>query len=362
MTGPDEYVPFHMHPLGFLEGFGSLGADRDGMLKAADLPGFKRVCDLELITLPQLRALLVSGLSQCREPHMGYRIGSTFPWCYYGDLAGVIETSPSLREAGAAFRRYTAIAHPYMKRFLAHVNFYFEDSARLVVPVHSPPEDTVPDALRQFDLDFRTAITCRLLSSCGHRELSQGIVLRLEQQEPLPESVIKTLGVDQVVYGAAANSLSAAYEFFTSEWRNIRRPLFNRIIARCENVYQAAGLSDSISDSVRWHVDNRFIRNIELEPIAAVLGMSARSLSRKLAAEGVCFRDIVLQARINLSLRHVIYSRLGIEEMAALVGFSTASSFMRAIKSWTGLTVMELRTLAVVDAEKILQQKIMPVD
>lgn len=356
MTDAEKSLPFNLHPAGFLECFQQVGADTSRILKAAEIPPMIQQNRADVrISVQQLGALLTSGIEQCRQTDIGYRIGAIFPWCYYGDLAGVIDTSPSLKEAGAAFRRYVAISHPHLKSFLASINFYFEDSFRLVVPITSPYDKSVDERLRQFDIHFRTAITCRLASSCGDRKLSQGLVLRVQQKTPLDESLMQSLGIDRVIYGAAENAFSAEYGFFESEWRNIRRPLFNRIIARCESVYQAAGLSDSVAEAVRWHVDSRFIRNVELEPIAAVLGMSARSLSRKLAADGVCFRDLVLQARMNLALRHIVYSQLSIDDMAVLIGFSTSSSFMRAVKSWTGLTVSELRGMPAVDVEQMIR-------
>ena len=355
MIGADEFLPLHLHPAGFIECFENLGASSSLMLKAANISIPDKLHGYERIRVWQLGALLCSGMSQCNDPDIGFRIGAMFPWCYYGELAGVIETSPSLREAGAAFRRYAAIAYPYLKSFLANINFYFEDATRLVVPITPLHDDSVTENLRRFDLDFRTAITCRLANSCGNRQASRGLVLRLQRKRPLPDALVRMLGADDVAYGASENSISDVYGFFESEWRNSRRQLFNRVIIRCENTYQAAGLSDSVTDAVRWHVDSRFIRNVELEPIAEVLGMSARSLSRKLAMEGTCFRDLVLQARINLALRHVVYSRLSIDDMARLMGFSTSSSFMRAVKAWTGYTVKELRFLSVTDAEQVIQ-------
>ncbi len=346
-------VPFPLHPAGFIDCFMRLGADLDQLLVATGFSSADYTKGIGYCNLNQLANLIKSGMDQCDHTDAGFRIAAIFPWCYYGDLAGVIETSPSMREAGAAFRRYTAIAHPHLKRFLAHINFYFESTNRLVVPIASAYDNSVPRYLNDFDHEFRTGIICRLASSCGDRKKSENLRLHLKRTQHLPEQVISAIGADSVVYGTNENAISAPYGFFENEWRNIRRPLFNRVIARCENAYQAAGLCDSITDAVRWHVDNRFIRDVELEPIADIMNTSPRSLSRKLATEGTCFREIVMQARMNLALRHVVHSRLSIDDMAALIGFSTSSSFMRSVKARTGLTVNELRSLPPADAESL---------
>jgi AraC-like DNA-binding protein len=75
-----------------------------------------------------------------------------------------------------------------------------------------------------------------------------------------------------------------------------------------------------------------------VDEVAAALGISARTLHRKLKAEGVAFSDIAdafqhRQARLLLS-----DERLSVEEVAERVGYSDVSNFTRAFRRWTGVT------------------------
>ena len=71
--------------------------------------------------------------------------------------------------------------------------------------------------------------------------------------------------------------------------------------------------------------------------VAAVLGISERSLHRRLAAEGQPFRQLDERVRGRLAERLLGDSDLGLDAIAAQLGYSEAASFSRAFKRWTGL-------------------------
>lgn len=76
--------------------------------------------------------------------------------------------------------------------------------------------------------------------------------------------------------------------------------------------------------------------SLTLGHFAGRLNMSARTLHRRLAEEGTSFRDVVAGVRRVLAERHLRERKLGIAEIAFLLGFSEASAFHRAFKRWTG--------------------------
>ncbi|MEM9574230.1 MAG: AraC family transcriptional regulator ligand-binding domain-containing protein, partial [Pseudomonadota bacterium] len=80
-----------------------------------------------------------------------------------------------------------------------------------------------------------------------------------------------------------------------------------------------------------------------LSDIASVLGMSARTLQRKLSDEGVAFQDLVDQARRELSQRLLSTTQFPLVEIAFLTGFAEQSGFTRAFKRWAGETPRSYR-------------------
>lgn len=73
-----------------------------------------------------------------------------------------------------------------------------------------------------------------------------------------------------------------------------------------------------------------------VEEAAHAFRMTPRAFARRLAMEGTTFRKIVHQVKIEFTLHQLRLSRLTVEEIAELTGFSCASSMRRAIKSALG--------------------------
>ena len=78
------------------------------------------------------------------------------------------------------------------------------------------------------------------------------------------------------------------------------------------------------------------------------MGMSLRSLQRRISDEGGSFRKLTKQVRIDLSRKHLLDDSLTIQEISTLVGFSGSSSFSQAFRRWTGMSPTAFR-----DATKI---------
>jgi len=75
-----------------------------------------------------------------------------------------------------------------------------------------------------------------------------------------------------------------------------------------------------------------------IDTLARQLGMSGRTLQRRLAAEGVSYQALLEDARKEAAERYIRQSTLAIGEVAYLVGYSEPAAFHRAFKRWFGTT------------------------
>ncbi|MFL6229042.1 MAG: AraC family transcriptional regulator [Pyrinomonadaceae bacterium] len=80
-----------------------------------------------------------------------------------------------------------------------------------------------------------------------------------------------------------------------------------------------------------------------LTSVARQLGLSPRTLQRKLNEEGTSWKDLLDEVRRNLSERYLREHEMAICEVAYLLGFSESSAFHRAFRRWTGSTPSEFR-------------------
>jgi len=82
---------------------------------------------------------------------------------------------------------------------------------------------------------------------------------------------------------------------------------------------------------------------LRIEVVAARLGMSKRTLQRKLTDVGCQFATIVDEVRREAALAHLARRHHSIAEVGYVLGFSEPSAFNRAFRRWTGLSPSEYR-------------------
>jgi AraC-like DNA-binding protein len=80
-----------------------------------------------------------------------------------------------------------------------------------------------------------------------------------------------------------------------------------------------------------------------LATIARRLGMSGRTLQRRLGEFDIVFNDLVDQLRFAAARSYLAQRDIAATEVAYLLGFRAQSSFNRAFKRWSGQTPSEYR-------------------
>jgi AraC-like DNA-binding protein len=74
----------------------------------------------------------------------------------------------------------------------------------------------------------------------------------------------------------------------------------------------------------------------DMESVADELGMSSRSLRRKLGELDTSFKGVLDDVRRRLAIDYLQNSKLTLEEITALLGYTESTNFRRAFKLWTG--------------------------
>jgi len=77
--------------------------------------------------------------------------------------------------------------------------------------------------------------------------------------------------------------------------------------------------------------------------VARALGVSVRTLQRRIGAQGTTFRRLVDEARLVAARDLLDDERMSIDEVAFLLGYSELRAFNRAFVRWTGVTPAQHR-------------------
>jgi AraC-like DNA-binding protein len=87
--------------------------------------------------------------------------------------------------------------------------------------------------------------------------------------------------------------------------------------------------------------------DLEVNSIAAEMGLSPRTLQRRLAEEGTSLRDLVRRHRSHIVGRLLKDPKTKMTVIAHDVGYADATTFSRAFKSWSGETPRDQRVARV---------------
>lgn len=115
---------------------------------------------------------------------------------------------------------------------------------------------------------------------------------------------------------------------------------------RCAQALLALRGEDPLLASVQALVWTSVSRLPSLEAVAEQLGLTSRTLRRRLQERGSSYQQILDSVREAVARDYLLNTELSIEQIAVLVGFSEATTFRSTFKRWTGQSAADIRRTA----------------
>jgi AraC-like DNA-binding protein len=111
---------------------------------------------------------------------------------------------------------------------------------------------------------------------------------------------------------------------------------------------QAAKERNTAVGTLRSSVENELQKLLphgkaNRQAVARALGMSERTLSRRLADEGTTYDELVDQLRRSLALQYIRAPSISVSQIAWLLGYEGSTSFSHAFARWTGRSPSAIR-------------------
>jgi len=296
----------------------------------------------ELIAEPEERlsvqrqiALLNEAATALKDDCLGFTLARDFDLREIGLVYYVMASSQTLGDALKRLAHYSKVTNEALVFGCREGNRLTINLSYSGVPRHSDRHQI------EFCI-FAVLRICRVLT--GHNVVPQQFSVSHYRSEGTSE-MARFVGT-KVEFGADADEFVLNVEARELPLTH-SDPYLNKLLLKdCE-----AALADRKENAsqLRTRVENAISSmlphgRVLVEDIALSLGMSKRTLTRKLADEGSNFSEVFEQLRHDLAVRYLRDRKLHVSKIAWLLGFNEVSAFTHAFKRWTGMTPRDMRT------------------
>ncbi len=194
------------------------------------------------------------------------------------------------------------------------------------------------------------AVTTMLSEAAGRRVVPRAVTF----SHPRPASITEAHSYFgcPVTFDAPRNALELEAATLAIRGRLADQGLSSFLIAHLEDLRSREG-ERSLVDAVHATITDLLPDGPPTRAvIARRLGMSERTLHRRLAEQGETYQSLTARARREGAEALLADSRHSLAEVAFLTGFSDQSAFQRAFKGWTGQTPASFRNGAAGTAKR----------
>jgi AraC-like DNA-binding protein len=290
--------------------------------------------DIRLAAQGQIK-LLELVAEALRDDLLGFHLACDLNLRELGLLYYVLNSSDLLGDALRRAERYCAMVDEA-------VRLHVHEGDKLALPIEYIGVGRLSD---QHQIEAWAISLVRICRQLTNRHLRPSYVSFVHRRKGGCPEMNAFMGCN-VIFGANADEIAFVR---TAQQTPVlgADPYLNRLLVKyCEE----ARSHRAASNTFRIDVENAITPLLphgtaRLPEIARRLGMSPRTLERRLAAEKLTFLTVLDRLRADLARRHLADKDLPISEIAWLLGYAESSAFTHACKRWTGRTPKEVRAL-----------------
>jgi AraC-like DNA-binding protein len=304
----------------------------DAFFAATDLTP-EMVLDAEArVSAAQFCVAWAEALRLTRNPTLALDIALATPPGAFGLVEYVCRSAPTLRDALVQWCRYLHILDDAVEVGLV------DDGAHTALRVLEESEAPAPAS---HELCFALVVErVRALAPRGARIVE---VRFAHAGTPAQAARHRELFGAKVVFSAPRTELVLERSALATPLTTADPNLLALLLPEAEARRARPAPEQLVADQVRRALAAALCQDdAQLEAIGKRLGMTGRSLQRRLKDEGTSFQAVRDESRKHLADRYLARG-MSFAEISFVLGFSEPSAFFRAFKRWTGLTPVQRR-------------------
>lgn len=317
-----------------LTAFEALGLDAGALSSGGGITGAQLEDPDAVIPARSLYAMWDTAERAWARPALGMHVALRVPFGAYEVLDYLILSSGTVGEALTHFSAYFAIATR-----TSRYDVRGGDEGMVFELVWQIPPEGVMFHLRDFSL---AVVAGRVVSAGGPKPM------RIELAgPPLADTCEYAKGFGtEVKLRARRNALVFTHAAWNTPLPR-RDADLNRTLRRHAQLLldrHPRPEADTAAAQVRAVLlRESMVDPVNIAQVARRLATGPRTLQRRLRAEGTTFDQVCQAVRAGLAREYLGDRRLGVGEVAYLLGFSEPSAFTRAFRRWTGQTPRAFR-------------------
>ncbi|MFR9732195.1 AraC family transcriptional regulator [Saccharopolyspora sp. MS10] len=263
-------------------------------------------------------------------PGLGMLAGLRYHLTAYGILGFAFISSPAVRDGMAVALRYLELSFAFC---IPRIRFDGEE-LRVELDASAIPAD-VREFLIARDLSAIHTIMVELLPAPIP-------VRRIELTLPEPpgsEALQEFFGVVPE-FGAPLDVIILDPGFLDRPLPQANEHTLAMCEAQCRDLLAGRRERTGFAKQVRDHLLRPDGVRLGMDDVARKLHITARTLHRRLGAEGTSFQAVRDEVRSALAEGMLRDGALSVDDIAIRLGYAEAASFIHAFKRWTGTTPM----------------------
>jgi AraC-like DNA-binding protein len=280
------------------------------------------------ITLAQELSFIRAALAASGRPDLGLVAGRRHRVPMFGFWGLALASSPNLGSAARVGIEYADLTHTFLRWSFRRGGAV----ASLVMRPARPLGD-----LEVFLVEQEAAAVATLLAELIG---SQGILHEARFAYPAPawrDSYVETFCCP-LKFDAARHELRVSSQMLERPLPGGDPATAEAAEAECRKLLQRLGPGGGLTVRLRrLLLASRGVLPNQADA-AAQLGLSERTLRRRLAEEDTSFRQVADRVRFELVTGYLDDTSLPLDEIAARTGFSDAANLSHAFRRWTGQT------------------------
>lgn len=265
------------------------------------------------------------------DDNLGFKAGQCYRLNAFGHIGLAAGSSNTVSDAIAFFLKYIRLAYTHFD-----ISFFKKDGNAILR--FSDQFDL--GNLRRFYLERDFSFAFLSTRDMFPRSIVGQKPKTIHFDFPCPTSVVhyQTLYECPVHFSMPYNEI-----LFDEKYLDLNLPLANSLTRelleeQCKIQEVALFGHKNVEDKIR-----QIIKGIEneipnLENIAQMCFVTARTLRRKLKEQGVTFQQLVNEELSKKALYYLSTTNLSVEQISMRLGYSESASFIHAFKRWTGKT------------------------